>query len=316
MRILGSFITKRPVIIAFIFLIVLIVLIAGATKMKLATGNETLMGTNSAVYKDNQKLESYFGGESIILLNTSEEENGILSVGNFNRMKEVEDSLKQYDDIYTFISPVSIVEQLTSKQSEKMLGSMTGINGLEKLTSFNDIMHPGLPSNPATLNTLLYEDSKLRSIFDELILDGKHSIMMIKLKGNTSDEVKEVMVKTIKEQLDRKPFEGVKTIVTGKPVMDSAVHTSMRESMKKMIAIAVVIMIVVLMVVFPVRWRILAIPIILLSVIATLGLMGYFNVPMTMVSMAVFPILIGLGVDYAIQFQNRYEEELAKEERV
>ena len=31
--------------------------------------------------------------------------------------------------------------------------------------------------------------------------------------------------------------------------------------------------------------------------------------PMTMVSMAVFPILIGLGIDYSIQFQNRYEEE-------
>ncbi len=30
---------------------------------------------------------------------------------------------------------------------------------------------------------------------------------------------------------------------------------------------------------------------------------------MTMVSMAVFPILIGLGIDYSIQLQNRYEEE-------
>lgn len=37
--------------------------------------------------------------------------------------------------------------------------------------------------------------------------------------------------------------------------------------------------------------------------------MGTINVPMTMVSMAVFPILIGLGIDYSIQFQNRYEEE-------
>ncbi|NLY45040.1 MAG: RND family transporter, partial [Tissierella sp.] len=41
----------------------------------------------------------------------------------------------------------------------------------------------------------------------------------------------------------------------------------------------------------------------------TLGLMGHLNVSMTMVSMAVFPILIGLGIDYFIQFQNRYEEE-------
>ncbi|MEX2415477.1 MAG: MMPL family transporter [Paenibacillaceae bacterium] len=298
MKLLGSLITRRPISISLIFLIVLIGLITGATQMELATGNETLMSTDSDVYKDNQKLEKYFGGESIIILNTSEEENGILSVNNFKQMKKLEDSLKQYHEIYTFISPASIMEQLKSKQSREMSGSM----------------QPSLPDNQASLNSLLYEDGQLRSIFNELILDDNHSIMMIKLEGNTGDPVKEALVKSIKEQLEREPFEGVHTIVTGKPVIDSAVHISMEASMKKMIMIAVVIMLAVLTVVFPVRWRILAIPIILLSVLATLGLMGYVDVPMTMVSMAVFPILIGLGVDYAIQFQNRYEEELAKGE--
>jgi hydrophobe/amphiphile efflux-3 (HAE3) family protein len=38
--------------------------------------------------------------------------------------------------------------------------------------------------------------------------------------------------------------------------------------------------------------------------------MGLTGIPLTMVSMAVFPILIGLGVEYAIQFQNRIMEEL------
>ncbi|MHB8963229.1 MAG: efflux RND transporter permease subunit, partial [Saccharofermentanales bacterium] len=41
----------------------------------------------------------------------------------------------------------------------------------------------------------------------------------------------------------------------------------------------------------------------------TLGFMGWVSVPVTMVSMAVFPILIGLGIDYSIQFHNRFEEE-------
>jgi hypothetical protein len=30
--------------------------------------------------------------------------------------------------------------------------------------------------------------------------------------------------------------------------------------------------------------------------------------------MAAFPILIGLGIDYSIQFHNRYEEEFMSEE--
>ena len=38
--------------------------------------------------------------------------------------------------------------------------------------------------------------------------------------------------------------------------------------------------------------------------------MGWLNIGLTMVSMAVFPVLIGLGIDYSIQFQSRYTEEL------
>jgi hydrophobe/amphiphile efflux-3 (HAE3) family protein len=38
--------------------------------------------------------------------------------------------------------------------------------------------------------------------------------------------------------------------------------------------------------------------------------MGYVKIPMSMVTMSAFPILIGVGIDYAIQFHNRLEEEL------
>ena len=41
-------------------------------------------------------------------------------------------------------------------------------------------------------------------------------------------------------------------------------------------------------------------------------MMGFLQIPLTMVSMAAFPILIGLGIDYAIQFQNRIEEEFQR----
>ncbi len=83
----------------------------------------------------------------------------------------------------------------------------------------------------------------------------------------------------------------------------------MKSNMMVMVALAVALMFIILLLVFHVRWRVLSLGIIFVSVIATLGFMGTLSVPMTMVSMAVFPILIGLGIDYSIQLQNRYEEE-------
>src|SRR5690625_6108834 len=83
----------------------------------------------------------------------------------------------------------------------------------------------------------------------------------------------------------------------------------MQENIHKMMVLALLIMIVVLFFVFKVHWRLLPLLTVLIAVIGTVGIMGWLQIPITMVSMAVFPILIGLGIDYAIQFQNRYAEE-------
>jgi len=76
---------------------------------------------------------------------------------------------------------------------------------------------------------------------------------------------------------------------------------------------ALVLMVIIVCIVFKVRWRLLPLAVNFFAVVATMGLMGHASIPMTMVSMAAFPILIGLGIDYAIQFHNRYEEEFMQE---
>jgi predicted RND superfamily exporter protein len=99
------------------------------------------------------------------------------------------------------------------------------------------------------------------------------------------------------------------TLVSGKPVLDLDIRESMMDSMRIMMITAGVIMILVLLVLFPVRMRLLPLIVVLTAVIATVGIMGHASIPLTMVSMAVFPVLIGLGIDYSIQFHSRYQEE-------
>ena len=75
-------------------------------------------------------------------------------------------------------------------------------------------------------------------------------------------------------------------------------------------AIAVVVMIVVLSTVFRVRWRLVPLVVMALGVIWTFGLLGYVGFQLSIVTIAGLPILIGLGVEFAIQMQNRIEEEI------
>ena len=68
-------------------------------------------------------------------------------------------------------------------------------------------------------------------------------------------------------------------------------------------------MAVVLSFLFPVRWRALSLPLVLVGCVWAFGLMGLLGLPLTMVTIAGLPILIGLGVDFAIQFHSRFDEE-------
>lgn len=181
-------------------------------------------------------------------------------------------------------------------------------DGLNTLQEKSGMMVPYFPHNQKELDNILYEDGKLRDIFSDTIIDDNHMMLMIKLKGNLEDRAIDSIYEDVYYAMEKEDFD-VNYIVSGKPVLDSSLRTEMKSNMIIMVASAVVLMFIILSLVFKVRWRVLSLGIIFASVVATLGLMGHLNVSMTMVSMAVFPILIGLGIDYSIQFQNRYEEE-------
>ncbi len=181
-------------------------------------------------------------------------------------------------------------------------------DGLNTLQEKSGMMIPYFPDDQKELDNILYEDGNLRDIFSDTIIDDNHMMIMIKLKGNLEDSAMDSIYEDVSYAMEKENFD-VNYIVSGKPVLDSSLRTEMKSNMIIMVASAVVLMFIILNLVFKVRWRVLSLGIIFISVIATLGLMGHLNVSMTMVSMAVFPILIGLGIDYSIQFQNRYEEE-------
>ena len=182
--------------------------------------------------------------------------------------------------------------------------------GLATFNSKSGMMFANMPDNKADLEDILYdENQELRDVFNDVIIDDNNNMMMIKLEGILEDERKDLVYEEVEAALEKQGFSDIEYIISGKPVLDSSLRDEMKTNMKYMIASAVVLMFIILMLVFKIRWRALSLAIIFTSVIGTLGLMGHLSVPMTMVSMAVFPILIGLGIDYSIQFQNRYEEE-------
>jgi predicted RND superfamily exporter protein len=103
-------------------------------------------------------------------------------------------------------------------------------------------------------------------------------------------------------------LKGGRYVISGVPVVVDAVTRALKDALLVLLGVAVVVMALVLMLVFKSRWRLLPLAIALGAAALTFGLFGLLGGSLTMASIAVLPILIGLAVDYAIQLQARYDE--------
>jgi hydrophobe/amphiphile efflux-3 (HAE3) family protein len=103
-------------------------------------------------------------------------------------------------------------------------------------------------------------------------------------------------------------LEGGRYVVSGAPVVIDGVARALKDALLVLFAIAIGVMAAMLLLVFRSRWPLLPLAVALISVAITFGLLALVGGTFTMASIAALPILIGLAVDYGIQFQARYDE--------
>ena len=105
---------------------------------------------------------------------------------------------------------------------------------------------------------------------------------------------------------------GERYLVTGEPVIVADITGSISHSIELLLVAVLLVMAIVLGLVFgahPPRLRLLPLAVALLASALTFGALALSGAALTMASVAVLPVLVGLAVDYAIQFQSRVQEE-------
>jgi hydrophobe/amphiphile efflux-3 (HAE3) family protein len=93
-------------------------------------------------------------------------------------------------------------------------------------------------------------------------------------------------------------------------VLLKGINDYLRGGMLTLGGIAVAVMIIILMLFFNVRWRLLPLLVVIIGIIWAFGLAGYLGIPLTLVTIAGLPVMLGIGIDYAIQMHSRIEEEV------
>ncbi len=106
-------------------------------------------------------------------------------------------------------------------------------------------------------------------------------------------------------------LQGGRYVISGVPVVVDGLTGALKDALLVLFAVAIAVMAITLTVVFASRLRLLPLGIALAAAALTFGLFRLVGGSLTMASIAVLPILIGLAVDYAIQLQARYDEAVA-----
>ena len=149
-----------------------------------------------------------------------------------------------------------------------------------------------------------------------LMPDRKHSRIIIAMPTTSilTEAQRSKLLSEIHDAVEFADFPaGYGITITGDPSFQAAIMETMNSTNGRVLSLCGVLMILALLLFFRhVRWPLLPIPVIILGIIWTFGAMGLFNIKMGMTTFAAFPILIGIGIDYAIQFHNRIDEELKK----
>jgi uncharacterized protein len=171
--------------------------------------------------------------------------------------------------------------------------------------------------NHGFVSTLVFDSTKPagtpKQRFAYLFPSREAALVSVRLKPGLSESARSHAIEEIRRAVAMGQWRlqnGESYLVTGEPVIVSDLSGSIARSLELLLIAVLIVMGICLSLVFRARPRLLPLGIALLAAALTFGALSLSGASLTMASVAVLPVLIGLAVDYAIQFQSRISEAL------
>ena len=279
---LAEAITKKPILVLAVLIGLIVVALYGTTFITMETGSDTYLDKDTERGMLLDKYTSTFQSDSIMLLVES-------------------------DDV---LNPevLAYIDRLQGEvATQRYVSGVTSIVDL-----FKEINQGELPSSYAEIKAA--REVVPPEILDRYVPSNLMTISVVALEPGLSQDTQATVVDNLESIiLLSNPPPGVSVVVTGNAAFQQQMGEEMGVSMGNLILAAMILMVIAVGLLFShVRYRFLSVAIVASGLILTFGIMGYVNMPISMVAIGAFPVLIGIGIDYAIQFHARFDEEARK----
>ncbi|PWR75478.1 efflux RND transporter permease subunit [Methanospirillum stamsii] len=276
---IADLIVKKPGTLSKIILVLMVISLIGMTMVTMQTGNSTYMDITSPEGILNEHYTETFQKETVILLVESD--------------NSLSPELLGYID--------SIEEPLTNLQYVNSISSIVDV-----IKPLNDGI---LPTSSGEMNEVIAKVPE--NVLSVYVPSGMLNMASIGLDAGLTDEQKSGALSNLRkfiESSNQPP--GVSVKLTGSAAFQEEMKAEMGTSMGTLIMAAMVLMVIVMGLLFGyVNHRFLPVVIVAAGLLFTFGFIGLAGIQISMAVISAFPVMIGLGIDYAIQFHSRLEEE-------
>ncbi len=279
---LAEVINNHPRRVAAVIGIVFIIALYGMTLITMETGNDTYLQKDSKAGILNKHYADTFSSNALILI---VETSDPLSPQVLSYIDGLEGVISQQENI---VGSASVADILKSANGGILPQSKGEIDRIISIIP-PEVKATAVPSNVLTL-------------------------VQITLSEGLSEDAKSATLKNVESLIAQSsPPPGVKVSVSGSVAFSEQMKTEMGSSMGVLIGGAMVLMVIVMGILFAyASHRFLPVLFVGIGLTTALGFMGLAGIQLNMAVLGAFPVMIGLGIDYGIQFHARLDEEARK----
>jgi len=259
---------------------------AGVARISLETDfSEELPPDNPAVDL-NQEIQAKFGGQDLLFVSVKL------------------DYESTSDDAVQDIRDPKVMQMLLNLQEE-----LAAESSVERTQSIADTFKDRpMPESTDGVKKMLEFVPGSRQYFNR---DYSSTLLYVYSGVGASNEKIKALIDTVEKDVQETPVPpGLELDVTGMPAVQSTLMDVLVEDARYTIALAAFIILILLLIINrPATRGLFVFTPLVIGLIWTLGTMGWLNIPLSVVTVGVGAMILGLGVEYSVFYVSTYEDE-------
>ncbi len=287
-------VSNKSKLVVAVFVVILVVFIAGAFTLKVNTSYTAIIGKNSKMTQGMNSMDENFAGSQQLLVEIDTgRRDGLKEPEVLKKMDRFQEWLKTKKGLQ--INKTASIVNIVKELNQKFHGgdsSYYRIPDDQKLTSQLLLLFSFQGGSVGRLALGDYSAGEITALYDQ----------------STSSEITE-LVNSVKEYIDQH-FTSIDATMVGSTAIQDEMSSKVASS--QIISLVTTIL-VAGFIVGLIMWSFTAgfislVPLVS-AVVINFGIMGFSGIPLNLVNLIVSSIMIGIGIDYAIHLIDRFKEE-------